>query len=97
MPVETLTLPRSMVTAARSYAERTHKSVADLFAAALKMAYGIDCVYVVSDTTRSIRQRELSPRVKALRGCLKLSHQAAGKSYEEMKGEYLAEKYGDFR
>ena len=94
MPVETLTLPRNVVIAARSYAEREHKTMADLFAAALKMAYGIDCVHVVSDTTRSIRQRELSPRVKALRGCLKLSREAAGKSYEDMKDEYLAEKYG---
>ena len=86
-----------MVVAARSYAEREHKSVADLLANALKMAYGINCVYVVDSAPVPIRQRELSPRVKALRGCLKFSQKASEKSYAELKGEYLAEKYGEFR
>ena len=63
MPVETLTLPRNVVTAARSYAECQHRSVADILASALKLAYGIDSGYVVADTTKSVRQRELSPRV----------------------------------
>ena len=43
-----------------------------------------------------IRQRELSSRVKALRGSLKLPRDLAEKSYAELKEEYLAGKYGAF-
>ena len=43
MPVETLTLPKDIVTAARTYAAREDKSIDELFADALRLAYGIDC------------------------------------------------------
>ena len=47
MQMETLTLPKEVVSAARSYARRERKTVEDIVVNALKLAYGIEYVYVV--------------------------------------------------
>ncbi len=107
MPTATIELPRDMVEAAESYAERSHRSMVDLFANALKVAYGIDSMYVMRVDVKSrptpvewpkirVRDRKLSPRVEALCGSLKLPPELEGKSYDELKDEYFREKYGVF-
>ena len=96
-----------------------------LFASALKIAYGIDCVYVMNGEADSagtcelpklvkvahrsvgVAQKpdvadmswldELHPKVRALVGTMKLPPEHAEKSYDELKDEYFAEKYGVFR
>ena len=83
MPTATIELPRDIVDAVSSYAERSHRSMMDLFANALKMAYGIESVYVVdvvggkhTAPAAMVKTRvgdcKLSPRVEALYGSLKL-------------------------
>ena len=107
MPTATIELPRDMVEAAESYAERSHRSMVDLFANALKVAYGIDSVYVMNVGVKSlsvpaerpkirVRDRELSQRVEALYGSLRLPQELEGKSDNELKNEYFKEKYGVF-
>ena len=48
-----------------------------------------------ADKIQAIRHRGLPPRVRALRGSLRLPRDFAGKSYKEMKDEYFADKYGE--
>ena len=50
MTMETLTLPSDVVSAARAYAARERRSVADIVLDALKKTYGIDLVYVFDDS-----------------------------------------------
>ena len=72
----------------------------DLFANALKMAYGIESVYVVdvvggkhTAPAAMVKTRvgdcKLSPRVEALYGSLKLPLELEGKSDDELKDEYF--------
>ena len=61
MPTATVELPRDMVDAVSSYAERSHRSISDLFANALKMAYGIDSVYVFRKEPKASAGRSRPP------------------------------------
>ena len=98
MPTATIELPRDMVDAASSYAEREHKSMVDLFANALRVAYGIDCIYVARTEPKvHIKQREISPRVEALYGSLRLSPKLEDTPDDELKRAYFSEKYGEFK
>ena len=50
-----------------------------------------------SDVTDTSWLDELHPKVRALVGTMKLPPEHAEKSYDELKDEYFAEKYGVFR
>ena len=64
MPVETLTLPKDIVAAARMYAAREEKSIDELFADALRLAYGIDCSVTKPATSEDgIEQRRKPLRI----------------------------------
>ena len=98
MPLETLELPRDMVAAARSYAAREHTSIVDLFANALKTTYGIDCVCVLNGNTKPVRRTHAIPQgiVDELFGSLRLPPELEGKTDDELKDAYFAERYGEF-
>lgn len=98
MPVETLTLPKDIVAAARMYAAREEKSVVELFTDWLKQSFGFSRVHAVDHAThRHKKIDELTPRVQALYGSLRLPPELAGKSDDELKDEYFREKYGVFK
>ena len=91
MPTGTLTLPRNMIEAAYSYADRESLSVADLFAKLLHTQYG----YVVTMTVdapakQTTTRRAISPRVRALRGVAKISN---SRPYKDILTEALKERY----
>lgn len=63
MPTATIELPQEMIDAANTYAEREHRSIADLFADALKLTYGIDCVHMTGLHDKNMaRKRAVSQR-----------------------------------
>jgi len=94
MPIGTLELPQEMISAAEAYAARENRTVADLFADMMGSRYGFRMtVSVVRPEKVSSAKRTLSvdPRVRALRGVLKLPK---GVSYDSALRDALGEKYG---
>lgn len=91
MLMTTLTLPQSMMNAARVYADRENVSVCDLFAEMLHRQYG----YVLSTPAVRPRQKrpvlEISSRVRALRGAVRIDDD---REYGEMLDEAIVEKHG---
>lgn len=90
MPTGTLTLPRNMIEAAYSYADRESLSVADLFAKLLHKQYGYVVTMTVNTPVKSIQRRAVSSRVRALRGIAKI---ADNRPYKDILAEALAERY----
>ena len=90
MPTGTLTLPRSMIDAAYSYADRESLSVVDLFAKLLHKQYGYVVTMTVDMPVSKTSRRSVSPRVRALRGVAKI---ADNRPYKDILAEALAERY----
>ena len=85
-------LPPAMVQEAREYATvqgtTLERMVFDCLKAELEKRHEADKI-------QAVRRRGLPPRVRALRGSLRLPRDLEGKSYKEMKDEYFADKYGE--
>ena len=59
MPMGTLELPRCMIDAAETYAERENLSVADLFADLLHSRYGYSITLTVSRPQTPVRRKRI--------------------------------------
>ena len=68
MPTGTLTLPRNMIEAAYSYADKESLSVVELFAKLLHNQYGYVVTMTVDAPVEKSSGRAISPRVRVLRG-----------------------------
>ena len=91
MPTGTLTLPRNMIEAAYSYADRESLSVADLFAKLLHTQYGYVVTMAVDAPARpATTRRAISPRVRALRGIAKI---ADNRPYKDLLSDAITERY----
>ena len=90
MPTGTITLPRNMIEAAYSYADRESLSVADLFAKLLHKQYGYVVTMTVDAPVKSTQCRPISSRVRALRGVAKISD---NRPYKDILAEALTERY----
>ena len=90
MPMGTLELPRSMIDAAYSYADRESLSVVDLFAKLLHKQYGYVVTMTVDAPAKSTQRRSISARVRALRGVAKITD---NRPYKDILAEALAERY----
>ena len=90
MPTGTITLPRNMIEAAYSYADRESLSVADLFAKLLHKQYGYVVTMTVDAPVKSTQRRSISSRVRALRGVAKISD---NRPYKDILAEALTERY----
>ena len=91
MPTGTLTLPRNMIEAAYSYADKESLSVVDLFAKLLHAQYG----YVVTmaadaPAEQTTVRRTISPRVRALRGVAKI---VDNRPYKDLLSDAITERY----
>lgn len=91
MTMKTLALPRNMIEAAYSYADRESLSIVDFFAKLLNQQYG----YVVTmSAERSVKAsaglRAVSPRVRALRGVAKT---ADNRPYQDILYDAISERY----
>lgn len=97
MPTATIELPRDMVTAARAYAEREHKSVESLFLELFVNAYGYSASGAESPRSQALRRvaDEKAPQwLNDISGVVSLP---SGKSDEDLVCEAIAEKYGEVR
>lgn len=75
MPTGTLTLPRNMIDAAETYAERENRSVADLFADLLHSRYGYSITLTVSRPQASVRRKRvvsIPDSIKSISGIISL-------------------------
>ena len=90
MPTGTLTLPRNMIEAAYSYADRESLSVAEFFAKLLHKQYGYVVTMAVDTPVKSTQRRAISSRVRALRGVAKISD---NRPYKDILTEALKERY----
>lgn len=90
MPTETLTLPRNMIEAAYSYADRESLSVVDFFAKLLHKQYGYVMTMTVDTPIKSNSRRAISSRVRALRGVAKI---ADNRPYEDLLSDAITERY----
>lgn len=90
MPTGTLTLPRNMIEAAYSYADRESLSVADLFAKLLHSQYGYVVTMSVDTPVKHASHRVISPRVRALRGVAKISD---NRPYKDILSDAISERY----
>lgn len=90
MPTGTLTLPRNMIEAAYSYADKESLSVADLFAKLLHKQYGYVVTMTVDAPVKSVQRRVISSRVRALRGVAKISD---NRPYKDILADAIAERY----
>ena len=90
MPMGTLELPRSMIDAAYSYADKESLSVADLFAKLLHAQYGyVVTMAVDTPVKQSTARRAISPRVRALRGVAKI---ADNRPYKDLLSDAIIER-----
>ena len=91
MPMGTLELPRNMIDAAYSYADKESLSVADLFAKLLHAQYGyVVTMAVDAPAKQTTTRRAISPRVRALRGVAKI---ADNRPYKDLLSEAITERY----
>lgn len=90
MPTGTLTLPRNMIEAAYSYADKESLSVVDFFAKLLHDKYGYVVKMTVDIPARRKTDRIVSPRVRALRGVAKSSD---NRPYKDLLAEAISERY----
>lgn len=90
MPMGILTLPRNMIDAAYSYADKESLSVVDLFAKLLHKQYGYVVTMTVDTSVRSTQHRAISPRVRALRGVAKITD---NRPYKDILADAIAERY----
>ena len=90
MPTGTLTLPRNMIEAAYSYADKESLSVADLFAKLLHNQYGYVVTMTVDAPVEKSSGRTISPRVRALRGIAKSTD---NRPYKDILADAVAERY----
>lgn len=75
MPMGTLELPRSMIDAAETYAERENLSVADLIADLLHSRYGYSITLSVSCPQTQIRRKRvvsIPNSIKSISGIISL-------------------------
>ena len=75
MPMGTLELPRSMIDAAETYAEREHLSVVDLFADLLHSRYGYSIALTVSRPQAPVRRKRvvnIPDSIKSISGIISL-------------------------
>ena len=91
MPMGTLELPRNMIDAAYSYADKESLSVSDLFAKLLHAHYGYFVTMAVdAPAKQSTTRRAISPRVRALRGVAKI---ADNRPYKDLLSDAITERY----
>ena len=90
MPTGTLILPRNMIEAAYSYADKESLSVVDFFAKLLHDQYGYVLKTTVDIPARRNIGRIVSPRVRALRGIAKSSD---NRPYDDLLAEAIGERY----
>ena len=93
MPTGTLTLPRNMIEAAYSYADKESLSVVDLFAKLLHTQYGYVVTMAVDAPAKhkqTTTRRAISPRVRALRGVAKI---ADNRPYKDLLSDAITERY----
>ena len=91
MPTGTLTLPRNMIEAAYSYADKESLSVVDLFAKLLHAQYGyVVTMAVDAPAKQTTTRRAISPRVRALRGIAKI---ADNRPYKDLLSDAITERY----
>lgn len=75
MPMGILELPRSMIDAAETYAERENLSVADLFANLLHARYGYSISLTVSRPPAPVRRKRvvnIPDSIKSISGIISL-------------------------
>ena len=75
MPMGTLELPRRMIDAAKSYAERENLTVADLFAELLHSRFGYSITLTVSRPQSPIRKKRvvnIPDSIKSISGLISL-------------------------
>ena len=75
MPMGTLELPRSMIDAAETYAERENLSVTDLFADLLHSRYGYSITLTVSRPQPPVRRKRIvsiPDSIKSISGIVSL-------------------------
>ena len=75
MPMGTLELPRSMIDAVETYAERENLSVADLFADLLHSRYGYSITLTVSRPQTPVRRKRvvsIPDSIKSISGIVSL-------------------------
>ena len=75
MPMGTLELPRSMIDAAETYAERENLSVADLFANLLHSRYGYSITLTVSRPQARVQRKRvvnIPDSIKSISGIISL-------------------------
>lgn len=75
MPMGTLELPRSMIDAAETYAERENLTVADLFAQLLHSRYGYSITLTVSRPQAPVQRKKvvnIPDSIKSISGIVSL-------------------------
>ena len=75
MPMGTLELPRNMIDAVETYAERENLSVADLFADLLHSRYGYSITLTVSRPQAPVRRKRvvnIPDSIKSISGIISL-------------------------
>ena len=90
MPVETLTLPKDIVAAARMYAAREEKSVVELFTDWLKQSFGFSRVQAVDHATPFRRRRDIPQELIDITGVVSLPED---KSDKDLIREAILDKY----
>ena len=103
MPMSTIELPKDMVESAERYAVSTHSDLVHLFAFALRKTYGIESVYVVSETPRKGKtygdmleespDGGIAPVIRSLMNTARKESVSAGKSYDDIKWDHFKDKY----
>ena len=96
MPMETLTLPKDVVSAIRTYARRERKSVEELFLDWLGQSYGFRRVHVVGKRTVSFvrRRRSIPQDLIDITGVISLPSE---KSDDELVREAILQKYENLK
>ena len=96
MPMETLTLPKDVVSAVRTYARRERKSVEELFLDWLGQSYGFRRAHVVGKRTVSFvrRRRSIHQYIIDITGVISLPSE---KSDDELVREAILQKYENLK
>ena len=89
MPTGALTLPRNMIDAAYSYADKESLSIADLFAKLLHNQYGYVVTMSIAAPVGKVSGRPISSRVRALRGIAKLPD---NRPYKDVLSDALVDR-----
>lgn len=93
MTVATLELPREMMDAAISYAEREHRSVVDFFAEMMRRQYGYGiCVLAKNHATDKGRRDRAAAIVDSISGIV---HLPSNKSDSDLIADAIMGKYGE--